>query len=69
MSKTEQTLNRLPEGARSWLELMKEDYKTLETDVMKKEYRNMISGFVTALHRVELITEAERRLLFTWATL
>lgn len=69
MSKTAQTLNKLPDGAHTWLELMKDDYKTLETEVMRKEYRTMISGFVTALYRVGLITDVERRLLFTWAVL
>lgn len=69
MSKTAQTLNKLPDGARTWLEIMKDDYKTLETEEMRKEYRTTISGFVTALYRVGLITFNERRLLFTWATL
>lgn len=66
MGGTERVLNKIPENVRLHVEWMKEQYK-------KEKYSNVIrkcaSSYILALRDVGLITELERRLLFTYTTL
>jgi len=72
MSKTEKTLNKLTEQQEKTLALFKtflafEKNKGKMDECAKIKHRT--DGYLMALVDLNLITDSERRLLYTWVTL
>ena len=65
MSKTGQTLEKLPQNIRDHIENLKKSY---QYEQLKHDARIASGSYTLALYQMGLVTENEKRLLFCYIT-
>ena len=71
MSKTQETLDRLPENTSATIKRFKKDYEDHRdwSDTWRDGIRQNAIGYLNALNDTGFISDTERRLLFIYITL